>query len=257
MHRPAPSVTLTGLTGIPLIAPGDDLAGVIAAALARADIDPQDGDILVVAQKIVSKAENRYRKLSSITPSERAKDFAKTLKKDARHIQLILEESSEVLRLTGNALITVHRLGFVMANAGVDQSNVEQDGEGAVLLLPADPDGSAETLKAALDRHFGVSLGVVINDSFGRPWRMGVVGVALGSAGLPALRSLIGEPDLFGRALRMTEQAAADEIAAAASLIMGQAAEGLPVVHIRGISFAATAQPAKALIRPKQQDVFR
>jgi coenzyme F420-0:L-glutamate ligase / coenzyme F420-1:gamma-L-glutamate ligase len=257
MHASEPSLTLTGLTGIPLIAPGDDLTAVITAALERAAITPQDGDVLVLAQKIVSKAENRYRKLCSVIPSERAKDFAKSLNKDARHIQLILDESSEVLRQTENALITVHRLGFVMANAGVDQSNVEQDGEGAVLLLPADPDGSAQKLKAALHRHYGVSLGIVINDSFGRPWRMGVVGVALGAAGLPALRSLIGEPDLFGRALRMTEHAAADEIAAAASLIMGQAAEGLPVVHIRGLRFAASERPAKALIRPKQQDIFR
>ena len=257
MQASAPSLTLTGLTGIPLIAPGDDLAAVIAAALARAAITPQDGDILVLAQKIVSKAESRYRKLSDVIPSERAKDFAKRLHKDARHIQLILDESSEVLRQTENALITVHKLGFVMANAGVDQSNVEQDGEGAVLLLPVDPDGSAEKLKAALDSHYGVSLGIVINDSFGRPWRMGVVGVALGAAGLPALRSLIGEPDLFGRALRVTEQAAADEIAAAASLVMGQAAEGLPVIHIRGVRFAAGVRPAKALIRPKEQDIFR
>lgn len=251
-------LTLTGLEGFPLIAPGDDLAAVIARTLDAMVIAPQDGDILVVAQKIVSKAEGRYRKLSVVIPSERAKEIAKIVNKDARHIQLILEESSEVLRQTENAFITVHRLGFIMANAGIDQSNVEQtDPAGVVLLLPADPDGSAARLKAALDDYYGVEIGVIISDSFGRPWRNGVVGVALGAAGLPALRNLVGTADLFGRELRVTEQAVADEIASAASLIMGQAAEAIPVVHIRGLQFAGDASPAQALIRPKQQDVFR
>ena len=163
-----------------------------------------------------------------------------------------------MLRHTANALITVHRLGFIMANAGVDQSNIEQDGEpGRVLLLPVAPDASAEALKSALDARYGVSLGVVINDSFGRPWRKGVVGVALGAAGLASLRDLVGEPDLFGRALRITEHAAADEIASAASLLMGQAAEGVPVVHIRGLPTGGPILPASALIRPEHQDVFR
>lgn len=257
MQSASPSVTLTGLRDIPLIRPGDDLAGVIAAALDRMGIAPEEGDILVVAQKIVSKAENRYRKLSTVIPSQRAKDFAQILNKDARHIEVILEESSEVLRRTESSLITVHRLGFVMANAGVDQSNVEQSGDGVLLLLPADPDGTAARLKAALEARYGVTLGIVINDSFGRPWRRGVVGVALGAAGLPSLRSLVGQPDLFGRALQTTEQAAADEIASAASLIMGQAAEGVPVVHVRGVRFTATQGTAQELIRPKQQDIFR
>jgi coenzyme F420-0:L-glutamate ligase/coenzyme F420-1:gamma-L-glutamate ligase len=258
MPSPPRSVTLTGLENIPMIAPGDDLAAIIAGGLDGMGIVPETGDILVIAQKIVSKAEDRYRALSSIVPSERAVELAKMLNKDARHIEFILQESTEVLRQAESTLITVHRLGFVMANAGVDQSNVEQDdADGVVLLLPADPDGSAASLKAALDRRYGVSLGVIINDSFGRAWRKGVVGVALGAAGVPALRSLVGVTDLFGRPLRMTEQAAADEIASAASLIMGQAAEGVPVVHIRGLEFDASASPAQALIRPKQQDVFR
>jgi coenzyme F420-0:L-glutamate ligase/coenzyme F420-1:gamma-L-glutamate ligase len=257
MPRPR-SVVLTGLTGVPLIAPGDDLAAVIAAGLDAARIVPQSGDILVVTQKIVSKAEGRYRRLSEITPSQRADDFAKILDKDARHIEIILQESAEVLRHTEHALITVHRLGFVMANAGVDQSNVEQGAEDeAVLLLPADPDGSAAGLKTALDHHYGAALGVVISDSFGRPWRNGVVGVALGGAGIPSLRSLVGEPDLFGRTLRITEHGLADEIASAASLIMGQGAEGIPVVHIRGLEFDADPLPARALLRPKHEDVFR
>ena len=253
-----PRVVLTGLTGMPLIASGDDLAAIIAATLDAARIVPRSGDILVVTQKIVSKAEGRFRKLSDVTPSPRAKDFAKILNKDARHIEIILQESAEVLRQTEHALITVHRLGFVMANAGVDQSNVEQsDAADAVLLLPVDPDGAAVGLKAAFDRYYGVSLGVVISDSFGRPWRNGVVGVALGAAGLTSLRSRVGEPDLFGRALRITEQGLADEIASAASLIMGQGAEGIPVVHIRGLEFDANPLPARALLRPKHEDVFR
>jgi len=252
------SVTMTALDGIPLIFPGDDLAAIIAAAMDARGIVPQDGDIIVIAQKIVSKAENRYRKLSSVVPSQRAKDFAQILNKDARHIEVILQESSEVLRRTEQALITVHRLGFVMANAGVDQSNIDHGGvDGLVLLLPLDPDATAAGLKSALDRRYGVSMGVIINDSFGRAWRRGVVGVALGAAGVPALRSLVGEQDLFGRPLCITEHAAADEISAAASLVMGQAAEGVPVVHIRGIDFADSANTAQALIRPKHQDLFR
>jgi coenzyme F420-0:L-glutamate ligase/coenzyme F420-1:gamma-L-glutamate ligase len=255
---PSRSVTMTGLEGIPLVAPGNDLAAIIASALDRTDITPQRGDVLILAQKIVSKAENRYRSLSDVIPSERAKDFAKILHKDARLIQVVLDESSSVLRYTPNALITVHRLGFVMANAGVDQSNIEHgDAPGRVLLLPEDPDGSAARLKAALDALYGVDLGVIINDSFGRPWRKGVVGVALGAAGVASLRDLAGEPDLFGRALRITEHAAADEIASAASLLMGQAAEGVPAVHIRGLPFHAPALPASALIRPEHQDIFR
>jgi coenzyme F420-0:L-glutamate ligase/coenzyme F420-1:gamma-L-glutamate ligase len=173
-------------------------------------------------------------------------------------VELILQESSDILRQAENAFITVHRLGYVMANAGIDQSNVEQsDAGGVVLLLPADPDGSAAELKAALGRRYGADIGLIISDSFGRPWRNGVVGVALGAAGLPSLRSRVGEADLFGRTLCSTEQALADEIASAASLIMGQAAEGIPVVHLRGLDLSGDACPAQALIRPKQQDVFR
>lgn len=259
MQPPPRSVTMTALLGIPLISPGDDLTAIIADALKASAIYPQTGDILVIAQKIVSKAEGRQRSLSAIEPSQRAEDLAKIVAKDARHIEVILQESSEVLRQTRHALITVHRLGFVMANAGIDQSNVEDAGAGAgnVLLLPEDPDGSAAALKTAIDARYGVDLGVIINDSFGRPWRNGVVGVALGAAGVPALRDLVGEPDLYGRALRVTEHGAADEIASAASLLMGQGAEGAPVVHMRGLRFAAKPVPASALIRPKDQDVFR
>jgi coenzyme F420-0:L-glutamate ligase/coenzyme F420-1:gamma-L-glutamate ligase len=255
---PSRSVNLTGLEGIPLVAPGDDLAVIIGNALDGMGIIPTPGDVLVVAQKIVSKAENRYRNLSDVVASERAKDLAKIVNKDARHIEIILGESSNVLRHTANALITVHKLGFVMANAGVDQSNIEHGEEpGRVLLLPENPDASAAALKTSLDARYGANLAVIINDSSGRAWRKGVVGVALGAAGLPALRDMVGEPDLFGRALRITEHAAADEIAAAASLLMGQAAEGMPVVHIRGLNLRGAPLPASALIRPEHQDVFR
>jgi coenzyme F420-0:L-glutamate ligase/coenzyme F420-1:gamma-L-glutamate ligase len=154
-------------------------------------------------------------------------------------------------------LIVEHRLGFVMANAGVDQSNIGPEGVDAALLLPEDPDRSAQWLKTRLDQAFKVDLGVVINDSFGRPWRQGVVGVALGAAGVPALRNLIGTPDLFGRRMRVTEVASADEIASAASLVMGQAGEGVPAVHIRGLALTGEAVPAAALVRPRELDLFR
>jgi coenzyme F420-0:L-glutamate ligase / coenzyme F420-1:gamma-L-glutamate ligase len=252
------NVIFTALAGVPLVVPGDDLAAIIGTALDAMAIVPEDEDMLVVAQKIVSKAESRYRTLADIIASERAIEFAKILNKDARYVQAVLDESSDVLRHTQNALITVHKIGYVMANAGIDQSNIEHGEEpGRVLLLPEDPDASAAALKTALDARYNAALGIIINDSFGRPWRKGVVGVALGAAGLPSLRDLVNAPDLFGRALRSTEHAAADEIASAASLLMGQAAEGVPIVHIRGLRLSGDAIPARALLRPKNQDVFR
>jgi coenzyme F420-0:L-glutamate ligase / coenzyme F420-1:gamma-L-glutamate ligase len=249
-------ITYTGLPGIPLIREGDNLADVISVALNDAGIVLADGDMLVIAQKIVSKAEGRRANLSDFTPSAEAHRLAGIVKKDPRHVEAILSESTEVIRAAEGVLIVAHRLGFVMANAGIDQSNVGGDSDG-ILMLPRDPDATCARLKAELElRHQG-DLGVIINDSFGRPWRSGVVGVAIGAAGMPALQSLVGTPDLYGRALRITEVALADELAAAASLVMGQSAEGLPVVHVRG--FAATGQRsnAAALIRPKERDLFR
>lgn len=253
----ARSVTLTALPGLPLIEPGDDVAQLIATALRRAEITPADQDILVVAQKVVSKAEGRVVDLSEIVPSPPARALAAQVRKDPRLVEVVLSESTEVVRSREDVLIVVHRLGFIMANAGVDQSNVAEDGDQRVLLLPQDPDASAAALKARLDREFGVDLGIVINDSFGRPWRNGVVGVALGAAGVPALWDLIGKPDLFGRKMRVTEVAIGDELAAAASLLMGQSDEGLPVVHVRGFAWNAAPLPASALIRPKEMDLFR
>ena len=233
----ATRITYTGVPGIPLIREGDDLAEIISVALRDASIALMSGDVLVIAQKIVSKAEGARAHLSGFTPSAEAHRLARIVEKDPRHVEAILSESTEVIRATEGVLIVAHRLGFVMANAGIDQSNVGDDPE-AILMLPRDPDATCARLKAELDARHQVDLGVVINDSFGRPWRSGVVGVAIGAAGVPALQSLVGTPDLYGRALRVTEVGLADELAGAASLVMGQSAEGLPVVHVRGFAAA-------------------
>jgi len=250
-------VTLTALAGLPMVKPGDDLAALLAGALRCAGIVPADGDVLVVAQKIVSKAEGRFVDLAGVVPGARATKLAAEVFKDPRLVEVILSQSSEVVRHRKDVLVVAHRLGFVMANAGVDQSNVAPEGSEHVLLLPEDPDASAQTIKMRLDDAFGVNLGVVINDSFGRPWRQGVVGVALGAAGVPALRNLVGAPDLFGRKMRVTEVAVADEIASAASLLMGESDEGVPAVLVRGVVFRDQPVPASALIRPRELDMFR
>jgi coenzyme F420-0:L-glutamate ligase/coenzyme F420-1:gamma-L-glutamate ligase len=251
------SLTLTALPGLPLIEPGDDLGALLIDALRRTGLEPRSKDVLVVAQKIVSKAEGRLVDLKTVVPSARARALAEEVNKDPRLVEVILSESDEVVRHRRDVLIVSHRLGFVMANAGVDQSNVAGADNDCVLLLPRDPDASAAALKARLDRAFGVETGVIVNDSFGRAWRVGVVGVALGAAGLPAVRSMIGAPDLFGRKLRVTEIAMADEIAAAASLVMGQGAEGQPAVLVRGLDWDDAPASASALLRRKETDLFR
>jgi coenzyme F420-0:L-glutamate ligase/coenzyme F420-1:gamma-L-glutamate ligase len=243
--------------GIPLIDPGDDLAAIIIGALRNAQIELQQGDVAVIAQKIVSKAEGRYVALKDAEPSEQAKTLAGETGKDPRYVEVILSESEGIVRHRPGVIIAAHRLGFVMANAGIDQSNTGSAGDGRVLLLPRDPDRSAAALKAAFDRAFEADTGVIINDSFGRPWRLGVTGIALGAAGLPALKDMVGKPDLFGRPMEVTAIAMADEIAAGASLLMGQAAEGRPVVIVRGLELSGPALPASALIRPREQDMFR
>ncbi|HVT55915.1 MAG TPA: coenzyme F420-0:L-glutamate ligase [Xanthobacteraceae bacterium] len=252
------SVTYFAVPGIPLIAPGDNLAAIVTEALKAAEFPLQQDDVVVIAQKIVSKSEGRYVTLKDVEPSPQALDLAKETGKDARYLQVVLNESEEIVRHRANIVIAAHRLGFVMANAGIDQSNIEHaDGEELVLLLPRDPDRSAAKLKAALDKAFGAEVGVIINDSFGRPWRNGVTGVALGAAGVPSLVDKIGAPDIFGRKLQTTEIAVADEIAAGASLLMGQAAEWQPVVVVRGLSFDAPEKPASALVRTRERDMFR
>jgi coenzyme F420-0:L-glutamate ligase/coenzyme F420-1:gamma-L-glutamate ligase len=251
-------VTLTALSGIKLIEPGDDLGAITVAALRDNGLVPRDGDVLVVAQKIVSKAEGRYVDVATVRPSERAIALAAEVDKDPRFVEVVLSEAKRVVRHRPGLLIVEHRLGFVMANAGIDHSNVAApDGGERVLLLPVDPDGSAQALRRHLMDVFGVDLGVVISDSFGRPWRKGTVGVALGAAGLPAFVDLRGRPDLFGRELLVTETGFADEIAAAAGLLMGQADEAIPMVLVRGLTWSARDLPVAALIRPAEHDLFR
>jgi len=252
------TVVLTAVAGVPLIAAGDDLGAILIERIRACGLAPRDRDVFVVAQKIVSKAEGRRVGLDEVVPTPRALEIAEVVGKDARLVEVILRESREVVRYRRGVLVVEHRLGFVMANAGVDQSNIEHpEGRECALLLPQDPDRSCEALRAQINRAFGADVGVVMNDSFGRPWRNGVTGVAIGAAGLPALVDLVGEPDLFGRAMRVTQVAMGDEIAAAASLLMGQGAEGLPLVHLRGLNWDAASTGANALLRPRHEDMFR
>jgi len=251
-------IELIAVPEVPAIKPGDDLAGLTVANLARAGVPLVDGDVVVLAQKVVSKAEDRFVDLNDVTASPRAETLAREIGKDARLVEVILSESRRVVRSRPNVLIVEHRLGFVMANAGVDQSNIApDDGRELVLLLPVDPDASAEKLRRALKSRCGLDLGVVINDSFGRAWRRGTVGIAVGCAGIPSLVDKRGDPDLFGRTLRVTVVAFADELAAAASLLMGQADEGRPIVVVRGALRSGIALPVAALVRPPEEDMFR
>jgi coenzyme F420-0:L-glutamate ligase/coenzyme F420-1:gamma-L-glutamate ligase len=248
---------LLALGGIPVVQPGDDLAAIIVDALEQERVRLQDGDVLVVAQKIVSKAEDRFVALATVTPSAQATEIARETGKDPRLVEVILSESKRVVRTRRDLIIVEHRLGIVLANAGVDQSNIGNDASHRVLLLPRDPDASARGLRGALTARYGCDNAVVINDTVGRAWRRGTVGIALGAAGLPSLLDLRGQPDMFGRQLRSSIVGLADEIAATASLMMGQAAEGRPVVLIRGLSFPHEDGPAQSLIRPEQEDLFR
>jgi coenzyme F420-0:L-glutamate ligase / coenzyme F420-1:gamma-L-glutamate ligase len=250
---------ITALPGIPLVKPGDDLAALIVTALDRAEIALRAGDALVVAQKIVSKAEGRYAALATVTPGAEALALAKKTGKDARVIELILGESVRVVRQRPNLLIVQHKNGYVLANAGIDASNVEPDptlGE-RVLLLPEDPDRSCAELRERLGTATGIAPTVLINDSLGRAWRRGTVGTAIGAAGLMALVDLRGQTDLFGRELLVSQVGLADELAAAASLVQGEAAEGTPVAHIRGLAPEQTDQRAAELIRDAEEDLFR
>ena len=244
-------VELLAIPGLPLVKAGDDLASLLAKAMAG-ELAPRVGDVLVLAQKIVSKAEGRMVDLASVTPSPRAIALAAEVLKDPRLVELILSESVRIVRSRPNVLIVEHRLGFVMANAGIDQSNVApQDGVERALLLPRDPDASAAALSARL------GLPVLIIDSFGRAWRKGTTGIAIGAAGLPSLIDMRGQTDMFGRILQVTMPAFGDELAAAASLVMGQADEARPAVLVRGLSWKAPNLPASELIRSSAEDLFR
>ena len=254
------TLTLTPLPGIPLIHAGDDLPTIILQSMECSGICLQEGDILVIGQKIVSKAEGRMVNLASVMPSNRAIELAAEIEKDPRMLELVLRESKSILRTRPGTIIVEHRLGFICANAGIDHSNVAgeaKDSEEWVLLLPENPDRSAECIRQRLEEACKVRLGVMIIDSHGRAWRMGTVGVAIGVAGLPALLDLRGKPDLFGYNLRITQVGVADELAAAASLVMGQAAEGTPIVHVRGFPYPLREAAFAELLRPTDQDLFR
>jgi coenzyme F420-0:L-glutamate ligase/coenzyme F420-1:gamma-L-glutamate ligase len=250
------TVELFTLLGIPLVRQDDDLVALIAEGLARGGVTPRDGDVFVLAQKIVSKAEGRTVDLATVTPSARALQLAAVIEKDPRLVELVLSESASIVfAQRGYALVVEHRLGFVVPMAGIDQSNVASPfGPEKVLLLPVNSDASAETLRKRLNDKFGVQIAVVINDSVSRPWRAGTCGIAIGSAGLPVLNDLRGAPDLFGREMRFSVTGFADEIAAAASLVMGQCDEGTPVVVVRGLKWDGmkTGEDLKALTRPSE-----
>lgn len=252
-------MNLDAIPDIPLVSPGNDLASVIIEGMDKAGVGVVSGDILVIAQKIVSKAEDRYVDLSTISPSSQARQLAEQVDKDPRLVDLILSESEQVVGHRPGVLIVAHRLGYVLANAGIDASNLEPDtkGEERVLLLPKDPNASCARLRASLEAHFNETIGVIISDSIGRAWRNGSLGTALGSAGVPALWDRIGEKDLFGRTLQVTQVAYADQVAAAAALVMGEGAEGLPVVKVSGLDWEPVAADATQLLRPKDQDIFR
>jgi coenzyme F420-0:L-glutamate ligase/coenzyme F420-1:gamma-L-glutamate ligase len=254
------ALTFTPLLGIPLVHSGNSLSDILFEGLRLTGIDLEEGDILVLAQKIVSKAEGRRVNLKCIVPGPEAIELARRVEKDPRFIQLVLQESREVMRCRPGTLIVEHRLGFVCANAGIDQSNVDGEGDPQaewVLLLPEAPDASAEAVRKQLEDRSGVKLGVLIIDSHGRAWRNGVVGITIGLSGLPGLIDLRGQEDLFGYKLRITLVAAADELAAGASLVMGQAGEGFPAVHVRGFPYPLRESGLYELIRPRDQDLFR
>ncbi len=254
------TLILNGLPGIPLIQPGDNLGDIIRAGLLQGGINPQDGDILVLAQKIVSKSENRLVNLTQVEPSTKAYEIADTAGKDPRLIELILKESRRILRVRAGVIIVEHRLGFVCANAGIDHSNVsgsQGKSEDWVLLLPENPDESAAVIRKQLESFYAVRLGVLIIDSHGRAWRMGTAGISIGISGLPGLVDLRGREDLFGYKLQITQVGAADELAAAASLIMGQSAEGTPIIHVSGFPYPLRESSLQELIRPENLDLFR
>jgi coenzyme F420-0:L-glutamate ligase/coenzyme F420-1:gamma-L-glutamate ligase len=249
---------ILAVEGFPLVEPGDSLVRLILDSLKNDRIEIQQRDVLVLAQKIVSKAENRFMELADIKPGSRAKQLALKCDKDPRLVQLILDESTDVLRCVPGVLVVRHRLGFVMANAGIDHSNIAAGDKGErVLLLPLNPDKSALLLKNELERETGLKLAVLIIDSFGRPWRLGTTGVCIGCAGIASLVDQRGDRDLFGQELMVTQVAVGDELATAASILMGQAAEARPLVVVRGADFPAEPAAAHHLLRPVEEDLFQ
>lgn len=254
-------LSVRALPGVPIVTPGGDLAELVRAGLGRAELTLQDGDVLVVASKIVSRAEGRFVDLATVTPGSRAVALAERTGKDARLVELILGEAAEVSRAAPSALIVRHRRGFVCADAGIDFSNAAPPGDLAgegpwALLLPEDPDASAAKLCGALLETSGARIGVIVSDSHGRPFRLGSMGTAIGLSGLPPVWDRRGDHDLFGRELDHTATALADQLATAADLVMGQADEGRAVVHVRGLSFPQSREPATAICRPRDHDLY-
>lgn len=252
------AISITALEGVPEILPHQEFDEVLAEALRGNGITLTDHDAVVFCQKVVSKSENRYVDLATVMPSARALELAAICGKDARLVELVLSQSSEVVRCIKDVLIVRHKLGFVVANAAIDQSNIPGGGERA-LLLPEDPDRSAANLRTAIQKRLGVKVGVLISDSFGRPWRIGVSGVGIGCAGMRAVIDERGRKDRFGRELQVTQIAVADQLAAAAVMAMGEADEGRPIVVVSGLPrrYFDSDTPASKLIRPTEQDLFK
>ncbi|MDO9435905.1 coenzyme F420-0:L-glutamate ligase [Hydrogenophaga sp.] len=248
---------LIGIPWAPEVIAGDDLLAHVAMGCALADLELRAEDVIVLCQKVVSKSEGRAVALDSVVPGHEALDLAARTNRDPRIVELILRESTQVLRATPHVIVVRHRTGVVLANAGIDQSNVRQSGEGVALLWPQDPDASARALRHRLMERYGFAVGVIINDSIGRAWRRGTVGTAIGAAGIDSLMNLRGVQDRHGRALQSTEVGHADELAAAASLVMGQAAEGVPMVIVRGLKAPAGNANAAQLLRPAAEDLFQ
>lgn len=247
---------IVAVPGFPLVEAGTDLIAALLHCLRDGPLALEDGDVIAFAQKVISKSEGRHVDLSTVTPSLEARQLAAVVQKDPRLVELVLRESCRVVRAAKDVLIVEHRRGFIMANAGIDQSNVNGSSETA-LLLPEDPDASAHALREQLRRRTGLDVAVLVTDSFGRPWRVGTTGVALGAAGIASILDLRGAPDMFGRRLRVSVVGHADEIAAAASLVMGQGAERRPAVIVRGLARMAVHTPARNLLRPPGEDLFR
>ncbi len=253
-------VEFVALEGIPEVREGMDIGELIAQALQRTGESLRPGDILAIAQKVVSKSEGRFRAFDEIEPSARALEISEQSGKDPRKVQAILDESTEIVRISrtppDGVIIARHKQGWVCANAGIDESNLG-GAEGMLLLLPSDPDASARNIATVLERHCGVRPGVVVTDTFGRPWRKGILNIALGSSDVPAMINWVGREDAYGRQLHVTQQAFADEIAAAAGLLMVKDA-ATPAVLIRGLQWQPDANASCAhYVRAASEDLFR
>jgi coenzyme F420-0:L-glutamate ligase / coenzyme F420-1:gamma-L-glutamate ligase len=256
------SLSLNTVPNIPLIKPNDDLANIILHALSSSGYELENNDIIAIAQKIVSKSEGRLVDLATVNPSEKAIKLAEEINKDSRQIELVLSESKEIIAVKPGVIIVEHRTGVILANAGIDHSNVASSTDGAVKkeivsLLPKDSNKSAKRLKKEIETQCKKQIGILITDSIGRPWRMGTTGVALGSAGVETIRDLRFDKDIFGRELLVTETADADSLACAACLLMGEGDDATPVVLIRGYETVISDQDTRQLLRPKDEDMFR